>query len=85
MMPTGTPKQQGSNDCVVFSMAISACLAFGRDPTKMVICQASLRVQLLRCFEAKVLRQYLENTVETVNAEYRKSGIFCCKNIFVAA
>ena len=58
---SGAPKQQGGNDCGVFSIAISTCLAFGGDPTKMVVCQASMRVQLLRCFEAKVLTVSVEN------------------------
>ena len=48
-------KQQGGNDCGVFAIAISTCLAFGGDPTKMVICQARMRDHLLQYFEDKLL------------------------------
>ena len=51
-------KQQGGNDCGVFAIAISTCLAFGGDPTKMVICQARMRDHLLQCFEDKLLTQF---------------------------
>ena len=51
-------KQQGGNDCGMFAIAISTCLAFGGDPTKMVICQARMRDHLLKCFEDKLLTQF---------------------------
>ena len=53
-----TPKQQGGSDCGVFAIAVSTCLAFGGDPTKMVICQARMRDHLLKCFEVKVLTEF---------------------------
>ena len=42
----GGPKQQEANDCGVFSIATSVCLAFGGDPTKVPICQSSMRQAL---------------------------------------
>ena len=49
------PKQQGGKDCGVFAIAVCTCLAFGGDPSKMVICQAGMRDHLLKCFEEKLL------------------------------
>ena len=57
MKVVGGPKQQGANDCGVFSIATSVCLAFGGDPTQMPICQASMRQALLDSFQLKDLSQ----------------------------
>ena len=38
--------------------ALTACLAFKDDPAKMVFCQATIRNQLLKCFESKQLTQF---------------------------
>ena len=43
----GSPKQHGDRDCGVFAIAISTCLAFGGDPVKMVVHQATMRTHLL--------------------------------------
>ena len=49
------PKQQGGSDCAI---AVCTCLAFGEDPSKMIICQAEMRDHLLKCFEEKLLIQF---------------------------
>ena len=54
-MVAGAPKQQGCTDCGVFAIAVATCLAFGGDPTKMVLYQATIRHQLLKCFDSKQL------------------------------
>ena len=52
---TNVPKQQGGTDCGVFAIAVCTCIAFGGDPSQMVICQAGMRDHLLKCFEEKLL------------------------------
>ena len=52
------PKQQGGNDCGVFAIAVCTCLAFGEDPSKMIVCQAGMRDHLLKCFEENMLTQF---------------------------
>ena len=49
------PKQQGGNDCGIFAIAVCTCLAFGEDPSKMIVCQAGMRDHLLKCFEENML------------------------------
>ena len=49
------PKQQGGSDCGVFAIVVSICLAFGGDPTKIVIAQARMRDCLMKFFSEKML------------------------------
>ena len=49
------PKQQGGSDCGVFAIVVSICLAFGEDPTKIVIDQARMRDSLMKFFSEKML------------------------------
>ena len=46
------PKQQGGSDCGVFAII---CLAFGGDPTKIVIGQARMRDRLMMFFSEKMI------------------------------
>ena len=57
-MASGAPKQKGSTDCGAFAIAIATCLAFERDPATMVVYQATIRNQLLKCFESKQLSPF---------------------------
>jgi len=52
------PKQEGGSDCGLFAIAVCTGLAFGEDPSKMVIRQAGMRDHLLKCFEEKLLIQF---------------------------
>jgi hypothetical protein len=40
---------------VVFAIVVSICLAFGGDPTKIVIAQARMRDCLMKFFSEKML------------------------------
>ena len=57
-MVTGAPRQQGSTDCGVFAIAVATCLAFGGDPTKMMLHQTNMRSELLKRFGSKQLTQF---------------------------
>ena len=57
-MVTGAPRQQGSTDCGVFAIAVATCLAFGGDPTKMMLHQTTMRSELLKRFGSKQLTQF---------------------------
>lgn len=49
----GGSKQHGANDCGLFSIATSVCLAFSGVPMKMPIGQSSMWQALLNCFRSK--------------------------------
>ena len=57
-MASWTSKQKGSTDCGAFAIAIATCLAFEGDPATMVLYQATIRNQLLKCFESKQLTPF---------------------------
>ena len=57
-MVAGAPKQQGCTDCGVFAIAVATCVAFGGDPTELVLYQATIRHHLLKCFDSKQLSQF---------------------------
>ena len=45
-----TPKQKGSDDCGVFSIAYATAIALGRSPAKLTFRQDSMRAHLVQCF-----------------------------------
>ena len=50
-----TSKQAGSVDCVLYVLATLAYLAFGKDPTTIVINQDDMRPHLVEIFEKKII------------------------------
>ena len=46
-----SPKQEGSKDCGLFSIASATSIAFGLTPNKQKFKQQSMRAHLVKCFE----------------------------------
>ena len=67
-----TSKQAGSVDCVLYAMATLAYLAFGKDPTTIVINQDDMRPHLVEIFEKKII---------SISVSFELS---CCNRLLLA-
>ena len=42
-----TQKQKGNKDCGLFAIAMGTTIAFGKNPSKVTLCQESMRAHLV--------------------------------------
>lgn len=50
-----TQKQEGSNDCGLFAIAIATAIVHGADPTRLRFDQVAMRNHLVQCFKDGVM------------------------------
>ena len=54
-------KQEGGDDCGVFSIAFATALAYGLNPVGVHFVQNDMRHHLLQCFEQKLMTPFTYN------------------------
>ena len=75
-----TLKQAGSVDCALYAMPKLAYLAFGKDPTTIVINQDDMRPHLVEIFEKKIISTFpIKKKRKPVNsvAKVLTCKVFC--------
>ena len=57
-------QQTGGNDCGVFSIAYATLLCMGEDPTGVKYNQKAMREELIKAFETRDLKRFIQETTE---------------------